>query len=697
MQGLPSGWVKIIATQALKGLEYLHDVCGLIHTDIKPENIMISIPKIEFHIEHELANSPSPTSRNVNVPPPSSKSRMPTSSFFASTPSRRMITSDRNVQIFDSQPLSSPSTIGNWARWRGRESKTRRELEVKEKERQLKELPPPNIVAEVAVAATVTTTTTVTATGTNGTAPIDVPTVSNEAEQQSEAEEIPVSTAASSPAEASVTVKHVSASRFSPPSSPKFAQSSSFSPCISLSPSPASDSSSGGTSTSLSASSSRIAMSTPATSISSSVSAGALLSHLTQAKPTASKKSKWLLAEIDEKDTKEGGSGSGISTEVPNTVVPSPSRSTSNSEAGNSSGHTEVKTELKKTKKRKDSSHQKQMSKIETELDAALNTNIMREGVKAPTVAVVAAPSVLYDDGDEDEGVIARLRVTMGPPSPALTEDSNRTVTNAEKAGKKTNGTETPTTEERKDHPPMSKKSGQSLLSRTAPLDIPNSHLSAHSSSATSSKSSSRTGSRSHSRSSSRAAPPLLVKVADLGNATPISRHYTEDIQTRQYRSPEILLGRSDWGPTADIWSLACVLFELLTGDYLFEPTNQPGQFGKDDDHMAQIIELLGDIPADLKKGGRYSGNLFDSVGKLRYIQTLKPWRLERVLVEKYAMREDKAKIYGSFLGSMLDVDYRKRVEARDVVKHEWLELTDEDGLDWPQFQATPAKKKAKA
>jgi serine/threonine-protein kinase SRPK3 len=25
-------------------------------------------------------------------------------------------------------------------------------------------------------------------------------------------------------------------------------------------------------------------------------------------------------------------------------------------------------------------------------------------------------------------------------------------------------------------------------------------------------------------------------------------------------------------GPTADIWSLSCLIFELLTGDYLFDP-----------------------------------------------------------------------------------------------------------------------------
>lgn len=37
--GVPSALVKIVAKQILLGLQYLHDECELVHTDIKPENI----------------------------------------------------------------------------------------------------------------------------------------------------------------------------------------------------------------------------------------------------------------------------------------------------------------------------------------------------------------------------------------------------------------------------------------------------------------------------------------------------------------------------------------------------------------------------------------------------------------------------------------------------------------------------------
>lgn len=56
-------------------------------------------------------------------------------------------------------------------------------------------------------------------------------------------------------------------------------------------------------------------------------------------------------------------------------------------------------------------------------------------------------------------------------------------------------------------------------------------------------------------------------------------------------------------------------MFELLTAEFLFDPHGQGELFTKDDDHMAQIIELLGDFSLDIKMGGKYSRELFDHTG----------------------------------------------------------------------------------
>lgn len=63
----------------------------------------------------------------------------------------------------------------------------------------------------------------------------------------------------------------------------------------------------------------------------------------------------------------------------------------------------------------------------------------------------------------------------------------------------------------------------------------------------------------------------LKCKLVDFGNACWTYKQFTNDIQTRQYRCPEVLLG-SKYSTAADLWSFACICFELSTGDVLFDP-----------------------------------------------------------------------------------------------------------------------------
>jgi serine/threonine-protein kinase SRPK3 len=61
----------------------------------------------------------------------------------------------------------------------------------------------------------------------------------------------------------------------------------------------------------------------------------------------------------------------------------------------------------------------------------------------------------------------------------------------------------------------------------------------------------------------------------------------------------------------------------LLTGDYLFDP--QPGvKYDKDDDHVAQIMELLGEMPKTLALSGKYSHEMFNRRGQSFFSQMTK-------------------------------------------------------------------------
>ena len=63
----------------------------------------------------------------------------------------------------------------------------------------------------------------------------------------------------------------------------------------------------------------------------------------------------------------------------------------------------------------------------------------------------------------------------------------------------------------------------------------------------------------------------LKCKLVDFGNACWTYKQFTNDIQTRQYRCPEVILG-SKYSTSADLWSFACICFELASGDVLFDP-----------------------------------------------------------------------------------------------------------------------------
>lgn len=94
--------------------------------------------------------------------------------------------------------------------------------------------------------------------------------------------------------------------------------------------------------------------------------------------------------------------------------------------------------------------------------------------------------------------------------------------------------------------------------------------------------------------------------VVDFGNACWTHKHFTDDIQTRQYRAPEVILG-AKYDTAADMWSLACVVFELVTGDFLFEPKSGPG-WDRDEDHVALMIELLGKMPRKVRQDNALGG-----------------------------------------------------------------------------------------
>jgi hypothetical protein len=154
-------------------------------------------------------------------------------------------------------------------------------------------------------------------------------------------------------------------------------------------------------------------------------------------------------------------------------------------------------------------------------------------------------PSLLCSCTDASNGHTGSGRKSQSPSSGVVKHQASTSVT------------PTPTSPTLAVPPPTPSDSPSTTLypiptipdASTSPVDIVtqsnNSHM--------------RSGSPSSSENESRL-PKISIKIADLGNATPSKKHFTEEIQTRQYRAPEAILGRRDWDARVDIWSVACVV-----------------------------------------------------------------------------------------------------------------------------------------
>ena len=169
------------------------------------------------------------------------------------------------------------------------------------------------------------------------------------------------------------------------------------------------------------------------------------------------------------------------------------------------------------------------------------------------------------------------------------------------------------------------------------------------------------------------------AKLVDLGNACWVHKHFSEDIQTRQYRAPEVITG-AGYDESADVWSLACMTFELITGDLLFDPQAGDG-WDRDEDHLAQMIELTGPYPKRLARAGRHSASLFNADGDLLHIHELRFWGPADVLVDKYGWDRLEAAMVEAFVLPGLHFDRRRRATAQEMLQHPWLAVLDDGSL----------------
>ncbi|KAK8058316.1 hypothetical protein PG994_008764 [Apiospora phragmitis] len=151
-----------------------------------------------------------------------------------------------------------------------------------------------------------------------------------------------------------------------------------------------------------------------------------------------------------------------------------------------------------------------------------------------------------------------------------------------------------------------------------------------------------------------------ILKLADFGLARFYAKHhrldYTNRVITIWYRSPELLLGETQYTAAVDVWSAACVMVEIFTRHAIF-----PGD-GTEINQLDMIYAILG-TPNKVE---------WPDLIKMEWFELLRPnYRKPNVFAEKYKERVPAAAF--DLLTSMFRYDPDKRPTAAEVLEHAYF------------------------
>lgn len=157
------------------------------------------------------------------------------------------------------------------------------------------------------------------------------------------------------------------------------------------------------------------------------------------------------------------------------------------------------------------------------------------------------------------------------------------------------------------------------------------------------------------------------IRLIDFGSATSDDEHHSTIVSTRHYRAPEVVL-ELGWSQPCDIWSCGCIMYELFTGNTLFQTHDNK-------EHLAMMEHILGPLPPHMvnaSKKTKYFNNgalIWDpksSEGK--YVRDNCKTLKEYVLLGQRGNNH-----LFDILKQMLAYDPKERITAVDALKHPYF------------------------
>ncbi|KAK3853811.1 hypothetical protein Pcinc_039661, partial [Petrolisthes cinctipes] len=155
------------------------------------------------------------------------------------------------------------------------------------------------------------------------------------------------------------------------------------------------------------------------------------------------------------------------------------------------------------------------------------------------------------------------------------------------------------------------------------------------------------------------------IRIIDFGSSCYVHQRVYTYIQSRFYRSPEVILGLP-YGLPIDMWSLGCILAELYTGYPLFPGENEVEQ-------LACIMEVLTLPPHHLLIAASRRRLFFDSKGSPRCVTNSKGKKRRPGSRDLTSVLKCSDQNFVHFISRCLEWDPSARMTPDEALQHEWL------------------------
>ena len=130
----------------------------------------------------------------------------------------------------------------------------------------------------------------------------------------------------------------------------------------------------------------------------------------------------------------------------------------------------------------------------------------------------------------------------------------------------------------------------------------------------------------------------------------------TEEVATRWYRAPEVLLGSRSYGRPADMWSVGCILAEMLIYKPIFPGNSTTNQLERILSYTGRpSVEDISSLESDL------AVTMIDSIKNIKF-KSIKEW---------FGPSVPEAAI--DLVAKLLHFNPSKRLSAAEALKHPYL------------------------